>query len=79
MMTSQPPLIYWAPASITVMQAVSAWRKDGLPVFYTLDAGPNVHVLCPASAAGQVETMLSALPEIIQVLTAHPGEGARIV
>jgi diphosphomevalonate decarboxylase len=79
MMTSQRPLIYWAPASITVMQAVSAWRKDGLPVFYTLDAGPNVHVLCPASAAGQVEALLGALPGVFKVLKAHPGDAARLV
>ncbi len=78
MMTSQQPLIYWAPASITIMKAVSAWRKDGLPVFYTLDAGPNVHVLCPSSTAGQIETLLSALPGVLKVLISLPGDAAYI-
>jgi diphosphomevalonate decarboxylase len=78
MMTSQPRLLYWAPASITVMQAVQSLRRDGLPAFYTLDAGPNVHVICPASSASQVESFLGTLPGVLQVLTAHPGGGARL-
>jgi diphosphomevalonate decarboxylase len=79
MMTSQPALLYWAPASVTVMQAVQAWRREGFPAFYTLDAGPNVHVLCPANATAQAKALLAALPGVLQVLTAHPGPGARLV
>ena len=79
MMTSQPALLYWSPASIAVMQAVHTWRKDGLPTFYTLDAGPNVHVICPAEAANQVVSLLGALPGVLQIMTAHPGGGAHLV
>jgi diphosphomevalonate decarboxylase len=32
---------------LTVMHAVREWRAGGLPVAYTIDAGPNVHVICP--------------------------------
>ena len=47
MMTSTPALHYWKPASLSVMNAVRQWRGDGLSVCYTVDAGPNVHVICP--------------------------------
>ena len=79
MMTSQPPLFYWAPASITVMQAVLAWRKKGLAAFYTLDAGANVHVICTSEAAGQVGQLLSQLPGVLRILTSAPGVGAKII
>ena len=47
MMTSTPALHYWMPASLVVMDCVRRWRMEGLPVCYTVDAGPNVHVICP--------------------------------
>lgn len=73
MLTSQPPLLYWQPATLGVMQAVAVWRQAGLPAAYTIDAGPNVHVLCPAEAAHQVCTQLSHLPGVERVLTAPAG------
>jgi diphosphomevalonate decarboxylase len=79
MMTSTPPLLYWQPATVAVMQAVQAWRADGLEVCYTIDAGPNVHVLCPASAARQVAERLAKIPGVQAVLSAHPGGPARLV
>jgi diphosphomevalonate decarboxylase len=79
MMTSRPPLPYWLPASLGVMQAVRAWRGAGLPVIYTVDAGPNVHVLCPRERAGEVEGRLGALPGVEQVLVAGVGGPARSV
>ena len=29
-----------------MMQAVETWREDGIAVCFTIDAGPNVHVIC---------------------------------
>jgi len=79
MMTSQPALFYWQPASLLIMNEVRAWRQAGLAAGYTLDAGPNVHVICEASAADQVRERLLALPDVQQVFTAHPGGPARLI
>ncbi len=79
MLTSQPPLFYWAPESIRLMQTVAAWRKGGLPVCYTLDAGPNVHVLCPLEKAWEVSARLHQVEGVRQVLDARVGGPARIV
>lgn len=73
MMTSTPPLIYWQPATLTVMHAVLSWRQDGLPVCYTIDAGPNVHVLTLSAQVDQVLERLRQLKGVEQVLVAHPG------
>ena len=45
MMTSTPILFYWEPDSLRLMKEIIKLRKNGIPVFYTLDAGPNVHVI----------------------------------
>lgn len=78
MITSTPPLLYWQPATVAIMRAVQTWRRDGTPVCYTIDAGPNVHVLCPVEQAENVAIQLRQLPGVIQVLTAHPGGPAII-
>jgi diphosphomevalonate decarboxylase len=81
MMTSQPPLFYWEPASLEIMRAVPTWRSEGLLCCYTLDAGPNVHVICPAAVALEVQARLTALlgPRAGLILTAHPGGPARLI
>ena len=79
MMTSRPPLHYWMPASLAIMAAVRDWRKAGLSVCYTLDAGPNVHVLCTDREAETVAAHLEKIPGVIRVLRANPGGPARLV
>ena len=78
MQTSTPRLVYWLPATLAVMQAVVAWRRSGVPVFFTIDAGPNVHVFCPGDQALQVEALLRQVAGVGEVLTALPGGPARL-
>lgn len=73
MMTSQPILLYWEPATIEIMRTVQEWRGGGLPVFYTIDAGPNVHVICPAESVDQVCAGLEDIPGVQQVIRAKAG------
>ena len=79
MMTSQPPLLYWQAASLTVMHAVTRWRASGIPVCYTLDAGPNVHCLCPAELAPQLRALIHELPGVRETRLASVGGGACIL
>jgi diphosphomevalonate decarboxylase len=79
MMTSQPPLLYWQPATLSVMHAVQEWRAGGMPVFYTIDAGPNVHVLCPSESAPEVTAQLSQIEGVKEVLSAGTGGPARLI
>jgi len=79
MMTSHPSLLYWLPATVAVLQAVRAWRDGGLEAYFPVDAGPNVHCLCRAAAAGEVENRLKAIPGVQQVVASGPGNGVRPV
>lgn len=79
MMTSQPQLFYWKPATLAVMETVRSWRRDGLQVAYTIDAGPNVHVICPQTESGQVAALLREIPGVLDVLQARVGGPARLL
>ncbi len=46
MMTSQPYFLLFKPESVAVIEKIGAFRKQtGLPVYFTLDAGANVHLI----------------------------------
>jgi len=77
-MTSNPPVFYWLPATIEVMQSVVTWRQAGLPVAYTIDAGPNVHVICDASSFTRVHEKLTSQPGIQSVLCSKVGNGTNL-
>ena len=79
MMTSDPPLYYWQPATLAVMQFVRSLRQNGLLVFSTVDAGPNVHVITRQGEAGRVAGMLRGFPGVQDVLVASVGGPARLI
>lgn len=80
MMTSMPALFYWEPASIAIMKLVPVWReKDGLNVCYTLDAGPNVHLICTAEHAEEISARLQNFPGVMDILRANVGGPARYI
>jgi diphosphomevalonate decarboxylase len=77
-MTSDPPIYYWAAETMGIVRAVVDWRTGGLPVYYTIDAGPNVHCLCESPDREEVARRLRSLPGVQEVLVACPGDGARL-
>jgi diphosphomevalonate decarboxylase len=79
MMTSQPALFYWQAATLTVLQAVREARRQGLPVCYTVDAGPNVHVITEPARAEQVTALLRSLQGVREVLVARVGGPAILI
>jgi diphosphomevalonate decarboxylase len=79
MMTSSPALHYWMPASLDVMNAVRSWRAENVPACCTVDAGANVHVLCPKKEAQEITNKLRTIPGVKDVLTAGVGGPAKLV
>ena len=79
MQTGTPSLLYWLPGTVEIMQAVRAWRSEGLQTYFTIDAGPNVHVLCEAAVASEVTSRLQALPAVSQVIASGPGPDPQLL
>ena len=80
MMTSAPSLLYWQPGTLEVLHAVRAWREEeSVPVYFTIDAGPNVHLICEAETAAEVERRLRGLAAVRRVLASGPGAGPQLL
>ncbi len=72
-MTSVPPIFYWRPATLAVLAAVRAMRRDGVAAFGTMDAGANVHVICSPESEGEVAARLGRLD--VELSLIHDGVG----
>ena len=79
MMTGAPPLFYWQPTTLSVMDHVRRWRAEGLAVCYTIDAGANVHCLCLVSDADLIAARLLQINGVAEVLRAAPGGPAHLI
>lgn len=80
MLSTRPGLIYWNGATVECMRRVRALREtDGLGVFFTVDAGPQVKAVCLPDAAARVADGLRDIVGVEEVLVSGLGAGARIV
>jgi diphosphomevalonate decarboxylase len=77
MHTSEPPLMYWQPGSVGALQAVWALRAAGTPCWTTMDAGPQVKVLCAPQHADAVVAALRPHTQAVHVL--RPGGPAAVI
>lgn len=78
-MTSQPPVFYWNEGTMQVVQNVFKLREGGLKCYFTMDAGPNVHVICLGKDAVKIEKVLSKLSGVYSLITNKSAVGARII
>lgn len=62
MMSSPNPYLLMKPGTLLAIENIQKLRKDKkLPICFTLDAGPNVHVLYPSEVKDQVIPFLNEL------------------
>lgn len=78
-LAARPPLLYWRGATVDCIQRVWALRADGVPGWVTIDAGPQVKVLCAPDDAPAIAEALTAVPGVVRVITCSPGAGAEVV
>jgi diphosphomevalonate decarboxylase len=77
-MSAQPPLVYWNGATVECLHAIRKLRAGGVPVFFTIDAGPQVKAVCAPGARPKVEAALRDVPGVLELLTSRLGPGAEL-
>ena len=79
MITTKPAIIYWIPATMKIIQSVIRWREEGLECYFTIDAGPNVKVLCLKKDEKEINERLLNLEGVIETIICRPGDGAKVI
>jgi diphosphomevalonate decarboxylase len=74
-MAAEPPIFYWAPASVAVLREVERLRADGIVCGATLDAGPNVKVFTVPEQAAEVAARLTNVPGVAHTIRTTAGAG----
>ena len=79
-LSAQPHFNYFEPMSLAIMQEVERIREEEhIPCYYTLDAGPNVKILCMQTDVPAIQRILASKFDQITFEFAKPGEGVRFI
>lgn len=79
-LTSTPSLIYWEPATIEIMKKIITWRENNeIESYFTIDAGPTVHVICQKSETITLKRKLETIKGIEKVVINSPADGVRLI
>ena len=77
-LAAQPALVYWNGATVECLHAVRRLRASAVPVFFTIDAGPQLKAVCAPGAREPVARALRSVPGVLDVLTSALGPGAEL-
>ena len=72
---ANPPFTYWQDTTLNIMQTVQKMRETGIPVYFTIDAGPNVKVLYLPEHEELVEQTLKQTDGVTDVILSRAGGG----
>jgi diphosphomevalonate decarboxylase len=79
MWSSRPPVVYWNKATLACMETVRQLQADGIPVFFTIDAGPQVKAVCLPESAERVSKAMQETDGVIDTMSSSLGGGARLL
>jgi len=79
MLTSSPSLVYWQPATIEVIKLTHRLRTEGLLVYFTIDAGPNLYLICERKDEAEVLKKLKEIQSIKKIIVNYPANGAKLL
>ena len=78
-MSSEPPIFYWKPATLRVLDRVRRLRRQGIGAWFTMDAGANVHVICETQHEEAVVEAVDGLVGVQGTIRDRVGSGPRRV
>ncbi|GAB3796011.1 diphosphomevalonate decarboxylase [Virgibacillus kimchii] len=70
-----PPFTYWMDTTLAVMHTVQELRENGIPAYFTIDAGPNVKVLYLPENEKKIRETLQGVPGVQEVRLSKAGQG----
>lgn len=77
-LTSIPSLIYLLPATLKIMLLVKKWRANGLPVYFTLNTGQDIHLICEGKNVHNVVQLVEKVEEVQKTIINYPSKGAHL-
>lgn len=76
--TQKPALIYLMPNSLLIMKLCKKLRKEGLPVYFTVNTGQDVHLIVEKENVKKLEDKLKELTEVKEIIVNYTGDGTKL-
>lgn len=75
---------YWTPETMELILAVQEWRAKGIETYFTLDAGPTVHLLCRREDESRIVDAVQEQEQAEagrrwEIMLNRPAPGARVL
>ncbi len=78
-LSSKPGILYWNAITVDAMHAIRELRHSGIQAYFTVDAGPQIKVLCLAEDEVRVRDMLRSINGIERTIVNKLGPAAQIL
>jgi diphosphomevalonate decarboxylase len=78
-LAARPGVLYWNAGTVTAIQRVRELRAAGVPVFFTVDAGPQVKAVCLPDAEQTVVAAMQSVAGVTQVIATRLGADAEVI
>lgn len=78
MYAADPPIVYFSPVTVAVMESVKEIRASSFPAYFTMDAGPHVKVVTAPENAEKAAALLAAVPGVLEVIRCNAGPDAHV-
>ncbi len=79
MLGATPPFSYWEPLTVEVLTKIREIRRQGWQCYFTMDAGPNVKILCRYSDAEAIQKLLTTAFPDNPVIISKVGSGVKLI
>jgi diphosphomevalonate decarboxylase len=67
MMSSSPSFVLLKPNSLSIIEKIREFRESTkIPVYFTIDAGPNIHMIYPGKDKTQISVLLENLKTLCE-------------
>ena len=76
MLATPPGLVYWNATTVSCIHALQDLQESGVPVFFSIDAGPQVKAVCLPESSQKVQEVLQTIPGVEKVIPSGLGPGA---
>jgi diphosphomevalonate decarboxylase len=78
MWSSRPALVYWNAATVNCLETIRTLQAEGVEVFFTIDAGPQVKAVCSLAAEARVHEALGETAGVHSLVSSGLGAGAQL-
>lgn len=78
-MSAKPGILYWNQTTLEIIHAVRELRRQGFACYFTIDAGPQVKILCLPADAQRIEKYVRGIPGVRRTIPTSLGPGAKLI